>query len=155
MSKSVKLPNDIFIDISSIKQDCILAYLGEEEYITLTGYEKIPLYSKYNLGNCFTISNGEIIVNKTGYYEISAQLHFQNVNTAGVKWLELRREDDTLISATPNYLNNRASVSAPITIAYLRANQHIKLKADAINGDRIRAASVYSWVYVKRISKNS
>lgn len=154
MAKSIKMKNNILFDISSIKQDCILAWLGSNGNIELDGYQQMQLYSKTNLGNCFSINNGMIKVNKAGYYEVSGQIHFQSIQSAGVKWLEIRDNNDTYISATPNYIDNRCSISVSPIIVYLNANQSIQLKIDANQGDKVRKDYAYTWLYVKRISSN-
>lgn len=154
MSKTIKLKNKVYLDVSSIKQDSILAWLGDNGTVELNGYEQMPLYSKFNLGTCFTIENGMIKVNKSGYYEISGQIHFQSVQSASVKWLEIRDNTDYYISATPIYIDDRSSISVSPTIVYLNANQSIQLKIDAVAGDKIRKDYAYTWIYVKRISSN-
>ena len=154
MGKSIKLKNDIFLDISSIKQDCISVWLGSTGNLELTGYQQVPLYSRINIGNCFSVNDGMITVSKSGYYEISGSIHFQSVQSASIKWLEIRDNNNNYIAAIPSYVDNRTSISASPIIVYLNANQSIQLKIDALSGDKIRKDYSYTWIYIKRISSN-
>lgn len=154
MAKSIKLTNNTYLDINSINQDFILASLGGSGSLTMTGYSQLQLISVLQKGHIFSISDGMIKVNKSGYYEISGQFHFQTVVDEKTRWLEIRNQKDTPLSMTISTISNRGTITASSTVAYLNSGDMIMVKLDCSNGDTVRRDYQYSWLYVKRMPNN-
>lgn len=148
MAKSIKLKDNTYWDINSIKQDMILT--RPNGTITLSGYQDVPLVAKYNIGNSFKIVNGAIQCLKTGYIEISGTISFTSVKGAGVKWLEVRKKSDNgAILLAPHYCTDRSIISASPIIYDVEAGETLVFKVDALAGDVLRGDVEYTRVFVK------
>lgn len=94
------------------------------------------------LGNNFSIENGKVKCLKNGYIQASAKVHIQEINSTGVKWFELYKNNNAIIQI-PTYMSNRGTLVIPAITFSVNAGDLISIHIGA-KGDRIRKNLQYT-----------
>lgn len=119
-----------------------MANSGNDFFEPTTTDDLLEVIQIEQLGNNFSIENGKVKCLKNGYIQASAKVHIQAINSTGVKWFELYKNNNA-IAQIPTYMSNRGTLVIPAITFSVNAGDLISIHIGA-KGDKIRKNLQYT-----------